>query len=257
VLTDAQFKQATWAYVHDTGTATSTWGDIGDWDTSGVDDFSYAFSKHRNKAGGSYVKDGNPNAATFVGTAISKWNTASATTLRSTFFGASEMNADLIGWKVAKVTSLANTFRNASKFVGTAISQWNTASFTSLEGTFWGSKMMNADLTGWRVEKVTSNAFADAFLNAPSLTACSKRKIADAWIKSSATFVATSYNTDWADEKCVKVRDYNRNFEGSFCRRGVFSCKTSVCRFCNYIHNGETCVRETAYLRMPTTKHSL
>ena len=99
-LTAAEFKLATWEWVQDTITATTKWGDIGDWDTSGVSDFSYAFSTGRNQVGGSYAYNGNPKAATFVGTAISKWNTASATTLAYTFYGASEMNADLTGWKV-------------------------------------------------------------------------------------------------------------------------------------------------------------
>ena len=87
-LTDATFKKATWDYVQDAGSATTKWGDIGDWDTSGVGDFSRAFSTDRNEAGGSYVIGGNPKAAMFVGNAISKWDTASATSLGYTFLGA-------------------------------------------------------------------------------------------------------------------------------------------------------------------------
>ena len=113
------FKQATWDYVQNTTTATAKWGDIGDWDTSGVGDFSYAFTQHRNEAGGSYVANGNLKAAMFVGTAISKWNTASATNLAFAFKAAVEMNADLSGWKVGKVVSLERTFFGASKFRGT------------------------------------------------------------------------------------------------------------------------------------------
>ena len=64
-------------WVQNAVTATLDWGDIGDWDVSGVKDFSYAFSVHRTVAGGSFARDSNPKAATFVGTAISKWNTAS------------------------------------------------------------------------------------------------------------------------------------------------------------------------------------
>ena len=55
LLTDAEFKQATWDYVQNTATATTKWGDIGDLDVSGVKDFSYSLSKHRNQAGGSYL----------------------------------------------------------------------------------------------------------------------------------------------------------------------------------------------------------
>jgi hypothetical protein len=118
--------------------------------------------------------NGNPKAATFVGTAISKWDTASATTLEGTFWGASEMNANLTGWKVGKVVTLYNTFHDASKFIGTGLASWDVASATTLERTFFST---------------------------PSLTMCNKRKIADAW-KSSAVFVATTYETDWADDTC-------------------------------------------------------
>ena len=86
--------------------ATTKWGDIGAWDVSGVADFSFAFSGGRNKAGGSFVNGGNPKAATFVGTAMSKWTTTSATSLYRTFFkpnpgGLGAMNADLSTWDVA------------------------------------------------------------------------------------------------------------------------------------------------------------
>jgi hypothetical protein len=157
----------------DTVAAAAKWGDIGDWDTSGVSDFSYSLSAHRNE-GGSYVHGDNPKAATFVGTAISKWDTASATTLKKTFFGASEMNADLSGWKVGKVVKLAYMFYGASKFTGTGLSAWGVAKVTSMDNTF---------------------------TSATSLTSCNKRKIADAW-KSSAVFVATTYATDWATDTC-------------------------------------------------------
>ena len=151
-------------------------------DVSGVSDFSYAFSTNRNQAGGSYVSNGNPKAATFGpslgGIGISKWNTASTTTLESTFNGASEMNADLTGWKVGKVTSLAYAFGSASKFTGTGLSTWDVAKVTDMGSTFHATT---------------------------SLTACNKRKIADAW-KSSAVFAKTTYDTDWAADTCPLVR---------------------------------------------------
>ena len=175
-LTDKEFKLATWEWVQDTGTATTKWGDIGDWDVSGVGDFSYAFSVHRNQAGGTYVENGNPKAATFVGTDISKWITTSVTSLYRTFKSAGEMNADLSKWSVAKVTSLEQTFNGASKFAGVGLHLWDISKVTKMTSTF---------------------------TSATSLTSCSKRKIVDAW-KSSAAF--SSWNTAWAGETCTKVR---------------------------------------------------
>ena len=156
-------------------------------DVSGVTDFSFAFSIHRKQAGGSYVHGDNPKAATFVGTAISKWDTASATTLDDTFLGASEMNADLTGWKVGKVVTLRSTFNGASKFTGTGVDTWDVTKVTDMgSGKFHGTWVEGRGST---------------FNVATSLTTCNKRKIADAW-KSSAVFVATTYNTDWAADTC-------------------------------------------------------
>ena len=191
-----------------------------------MSDFSYSLSIHRNEAGGSFVANGNPKAATFVVTAISKWDTASATTLARTFLGASEMNSDLSGWKVGKVVTLWDTFQDASKFTGTGLSAWDTASVTTLTQTFDGASEMNANLTGWKVGKVVTlgNMFNGAskftgaglsawdvakvtsmthtFTSTTSLTTCNKRKIADAW-KSSTTFTATTYDEDWAADACT------------------------------------------------------
>jgi surface protein len=209
-------------------TATTKWGDIGDLDVSGVGDFSRAFDINRNEAGG-FVSNGNPKAATFVGTTISKWDTASTTSLASTFRGASVMNADLTGWKVGNVITLTYAFYGASKFTGTGLSAWDVASATSLDNTFYEAGEMNADLTGWKVGKVVklSSTFNGAskftgtgvdtwdvakvttmyqtFTSTTSLTTCNKRKIADAW-KSNSVFVATTYDTDWAADACSTVR---------------------------------------------------
>ena len=87
-------------WVQDTAAATTKWGDIGDWDVSGVKDFKHAFSKHRGEDG-KYVENGNPKAALFVGTGLSKWTTTSVTSLYRTFYNAHEMNFDLSTWKTA------------------------------------------------------------------------------------------------------------------------------------------------------------
>jgi surface protein len=117
-LVDVTFKQATWEWVNlGTATATTKWGTIGDWDVSDVKDFSRAFSKDRNEAG-TYADNGNSNAAAFVGTGMSKWNTALATTLLGMFYGAGLMNADLSKWDVRKVISMADTFNDCVAFTG-------------------------------------------------------------------------------------------------------------------------------------------
>ena len=223
------FKEASWDWVQDTVSATAKWGSIGDWDVSMVAAFDYAFSTMRD-FGGSYANGGNPKAATFIGTDISKWITTTVTSMYYAFYHANKMNADLGGWSVGKVISLQETFNGASEFVGTGLDSWDTASVTSLSHTFVEASGINADLSKWSVAKVTSlrDTFRDAskfagvgldswdisnvkdmyatFTSTTSLTPCSKRKIADAW-KSSVAFTDTTYDTDWAGETCPKVRE--------------------------------------------------
>ena len=225
-------------WVQDTAAATTKWGDIGDWDVSGVADFSYAFSHDRDETGGSYSDGGNPKAATYVGSDLSKWKTTALTSLAHTFNEAAAMNSDLSGWNVAKVATLDSTFRGASKFAGTGLASWagwDTISVTSLSYTFYKASEMNADLAGWKVGKVVTlrrvfdgaskfagmglsswnvakvTDMANTFNSATSISACSKRQIADSWaVQNLAQFesaVNTGYQTQWAADACPPLND--------------------------------------------------
>ena len=159
-LTDGTFKQASWDWVQNQGDATTKWGDIAKWDVSGVADMSHAFSKHRNAAGGAKVPDGNSaHIASFTGTGLETWITTSLTNMASTFSGATNMNANMAKWGMSKVNTLRGTFKGALKFVGGGMSNWITTALTSLDGTFEGASAMNADVTKWQVDKVTSLSY--------------------------------------------------------------------------------------------------
>ena len=205
------------------------WGDIGNWDVSGVADFSYAFSTNRDATGGTSVTNGNPKAATFVGTHLSKWTTTSVTTLFRTFYLAGEMNSDLSGWNVAKVKTLWYTFDSASKFTGAGLGSWDTASVNTLGGTFYLAGEMDTDLSGWDVVEVTSlsNTFNGAFKYAgtglqtwnvakvtdmtqtfqgggSTFSSCARRQIANSWA-GNANFA--SYGTSWTADVCPPLTD--------------------------------------------------
>ena len=156
--TNAEFKLASWDWVQDATMATHKWGDIGDWDVSGVKDFRYAFSTHRN-VDGAGSQDGNPKVVSFVGTGLSKWDTTSATSLYKTFYQAKAMNSDLSGWSVGTVTDMEHTFRGASKFVGTGLNLWDTASTVSMRYAYNAAREMNSDLSKWNVAKVKTLEF--------------------------------------------------------------------------------------------------
>ena len=133
--------------------------DLSSWDVSKVAALDYTFAFARR----------------FRGTGLARWNTASVTTLNSTFHEANSMNADLTGWKVGKVVSMTNMFYNAIQFEGEGLSQWS-------------------------IGKITDMAFV--FSGATRLVSCNKREIADAWA-GNAAFKATTYAMDWAVHTCA------------------------------------------------------
>ena len=178
-------------------------------------------------AGVAYDVNGNALAASITTIAgMSKWSTASLTTMSDMFLAANKINADLGKWDVSKVRSIRTAFQNANNFVGTGLSKWITSSLTDLAFTFNDADAMNADLGGWDVSKVTtlSSSFkntagftgagldkwsvaavkdmSNTFSGANALTSCNKRKIADAWA-SSAVFTATAYVAEWVDDTCT------------------------------------------------------
>ena len=58
-------------WVQNKGTATTKWGDLGDWDVSVVADFTRAFSQHRNEAGAS-SSNSNTGISGFDDSGLSK-----------------------------------------------------------------------------------------------------------------------------------------------------------------------------------------
>ena len=208
VLTQAEFYTATWDVVNSPSTSVTKWGPIEDWDTSGVTTLRYAFSADRNEAGDWSLTAGNPKAATFNGD-ISKWITTSATSMKRTFNGARAFNGDISKWITSSVKHMGDTFNDAAAFNGD-VSAFNTSSVLSMGYTFYKA----ASFTGtgvdlWNINKVRDlgsifdmQSGGDPCAGCTTaLTSCNKRKIADAW-KNNAVFTATTYDTDWAADKC-------------------------------------------------------
>ena len=142
-------------WVQDVNTATTKWGDIKEWDTSGVVDFSFAFSKDRDKTGASEAVGWNPKATTFNGD-ISGWDVSQVTTLQETFKSATAFNGNIRGWDVSQVITMQDVFMYAEVFVGDGLNQWLTSSLTNMAGTFLSAKAFAANIGGWDVSRVTT-----------------------------------------------------------------------------------------------------
>ena len=98
------------------------------------------------------------SAPSTPGAGINKWVTTAATTLASTFHGATKMDGDLTKWDVSKVTTMANTFTSAAAFKGIGLTLWITAAVTTLADTFYGASAFNGDMSYWDTAKVTTLA---------------------------------------------------------------------------------------------------
>ena len=102
-----------------------------------------------------------------TGAGINKWVTTAATTLASTFHGATKMDGNLKKWDVSKVTTMANTFTGTAAFTGRGLTLWITSAVTTLANTFYGATAMNGNMGSWDTAKVTTlaNTFnaAEAF----------------------------------------------------------------------------------------------
>jgi len=247
-MSDAQYKVASWMWVQDTTTATNMWGTIADWDVHLVADFSYSFSANRNQAGGSFQSNGNSEATKWgAGVDLSKWNTASLSSLQGTFYGASLMNADVSKWDVRRAKNMADTFRDAGRFLGTGLSTWSprsslttlantfngaakvvgnggsttddisswiTDGVTTLVSTFFGASTMNADVSKWDVSKVTT--MVNTFTSAAEFTGAGL----NTWITTNLATLAGTFksaskmNADvggWAVTKVTSLDNTFRN----------------------------------------------
>ena len=78
VLTDSNLQTAVDLWISDPGTATETYGLIGNWDVSAITTMSYLF-----------------RFKTFFNDDISQWDVSGVTDMSGVFYGASAFNQDL------------------------------------------------------------------------------------------------------------------------------------------------------------------
>lgn len=84
---------------------------------------------------------------------IEAWDVACVEDLGTVFEGTGAFNADLSDWATASVTSLYATFRG-SAFDG-SIGAWDVSGVLSMKATFYETTAFNADISAWDVSSVT------------------------------------------------------------------------------------------------------
>jgi surface protein len=117
-ITDANIQTAVDLWVSDPSAATTTYGNISDWDVSQVTDMSYLFH----------------NKTTFNDD-ISNWDVSKVTNINAMFWWASAFNQDLSSWDVSSVTTMVLMFTYATSF-NQDLSTWCVTNISSEPSDF-------------------------------------------------------------------------------------------------------------------------
>jgi surface protein len=116
-LTDANIQTAVDLWVSDRSAATTTYGNISDWDVSQVTDMSELFKRKTN-----FNDD------------ISNWDVRNVTNI-SVMFSETVFNQDISSWDVSSVTAMSAMFFYASSF-NQDISSWCVTNIVSEPSEF-------------------------------------------------------------------------------------------------------------------------
>jgi len=136
-ITDANVKTAVDLWVSDSAAATTTYGNISDWDVSNVTDMTELFKDKTN-----FNDD------------ISNWDVSSVTSMNSMFAYAQSFNQDIGSWDVSSVINMRGMFDNAIIF-NQDIGSWNVSSVTTIRYMFYNAQSFNQDIGSWNVSSVT------------------------------------------------------------------------------------------------------
>ena len=138
VFTNGKLRLAVELWLTHRASAIKTYGDISNWDTSGVTDMRNMFT-----AGHAFNDD------------ISKWNTSNVEYMQDMFAGAKSFNQDINAWNTSQVTDMSSMFADAGAFNGD-ISKWDTSSVTDMFSMFNGASAFNQDLSSWCVHLISA-----------------------------------------------------------------------------------------------------
>jgi len=132
--------------------------------------------------------------------------TTAATTLASTFHGATKMNGNLKKWDVSKVTTMANTFTGAAAFTGRGLTLWITSAVTTLANTFNAAQAFDGrGINKWSVAKVTTMAGTFTGITSEFLP-CNKNVIHKQWTAAAnpgGAAYTSAYGTTFNGVTCI------------------------------------------------------
>ena len=220
-ITDSNFQTVVDLWVSDPSAATTTYGNISDWDVSQVTDMSFLFA----------------NKTTFNDD-ISAWDVSSVTNMGNMFYEASAFNQDIGDWNTSSVDIMSNMFESATSF-NQDISEWDTSSVDYMSDMFESATSFNQDISSWNTSSVTSMnsmfSFATSFnqdisewdtssvdnMSVMFESATSFNQDISSWNTSSVLLMrymfysATAFNQDVSNWDITSVASMNRMFNNS------------------------------------------
>ena len=162
-ITDANIQTAVDLWVSNPAAATTTYGNISDWDVSQVTNMSELFFQKTtfNDDISSWDVSNVTNMyallwqATSFNQDISGWDLSNVTNMRYMFYDASAFNQDISSWDVSSVNTMERMFYGASSF-NQDIGTWDVSSVTDMSWMFFEASAFNQDITGWCVTNIVS-----------------------------------------------------------------------------------------------------
>jgi surface protein len=122
--------------------ATSFNSNIGNWDVSGVSNFTSMFqSQFSFNNGGS--------------DSIKNWDTSNATSLSLMFSLCNAFNQPIGSWNTSNVTNMNGMFTRCDAF-NQPIGSWNTSNVTNMDSMFDRATNFNQDISDWNIANVTN-----------------------------------------------------------------------------------------------------
>ena len=160
---NAALDTAVAAWISNSATATTTYGEINTWDVSGVTDMTAVFINRSNFNSDIGCWDVSNvtsmyrmfREATKFNQDIGDWDTSSVTDMSGMFRGATKFNQDIGSWNTSKVTSMYAMFYRATAF-NQDIGSWNTGKVTKMREVFYDARAFNQDIGSWNTASVTT-----------------------------------------------------------------------------------------------------
>ena len=194
-ITNANIQTAVDLWDSDLSAATTTYGNISDWDVSQVTDMSQLFYHLPNFnddiSNWDVINVTNMNfmfyGASSFNQPIGNWDVSSVTDMSYMFYYATSLNQDISNWDVGNVTDMVNMFNTASAF-NQPIGNWNVSGVANMYAMFYYASAFNQPIGNWDVSGV--NDMSWMFHNAGNFV----QDISN-WCVSNITSEPTNFST--------------------------------------------------------------